>query len=144
MSKFDLMNDIDLKVAVAPTVISDGSSITSAVIDTKGYQSLTLVVVLGSVASATATWSVDVLDGDTATQADHTSVDDDFIIGTKDLAGFGFDDDSLCKKIGYKGSSRYVSLEITNVVANADDLEISVVAILGHPHSRPTNNPPAA
>lgn len=144
MSMRDLMNDIHPVVAVAPQILTDDSSVVSAVIDTLGYSSLTLVVQLGTLADSDGEWTVTVKSGDTATQGDHTAVVDDFLIGTEALAGFTFENDGECRKIGYKGSDRYVSIEIDNSGAvNSGNAPIAVLAVLGDPVSRPTSNPPA-
>lgn len=143
MATRDLMNDINPLVAVAPQVVADGSSLVSVAIDTKGYESVTFIVLLGTLADADATWTVTVKDGDDGTQGNHAAVADTFLVGTEALAGIAAaDDDSLCKKIGYTGGKRYVSIEIDNAVANTGNAPIAVLALLGHPHSRPTANPP--
>lgn len=140
---FDLMNDVHPVVAVAPQVVTDGSSVLGLAIDRAGYESVTFIVVLGTLVDADATWTVTVHEGDDNTQANHTAVADIDLIGTEALAGFQFDDDTVCKKVGYKGSKRYCSVEIDNVVANTGNAPIAVIALLGHPHERPTSNPPA-
>lgn len=139
----DLMNNIHPVVAVPPQVISDGSSAVSAVVDLQGFESCTFVIATGTLADADATWSVTVKEGDTDTQGAHTDVADVDLIGTEALAGFTFAADVACRKIGYKGGQRYVSIEIDNVVANTGSAPIAVVAILGDPHQSPTSNPPA-
>ena len=138
----DLMNDIDVKVALAPVVVTDGTAQLSASIDTQGYDSCTFVVLLGTLADADATWTVTLHEGSTSTQSAHTAVADVDMIGTEALAGFDFADDTLCRKIGYKGGERYCSVEIDNVTANTGNAPMAVLAILGHPASAPTANPP--
>lgn len=139
----DLMNNVHPVVAVAPQVVADGSSLLSASIDISGYDSVTFIILTGTLADADATWDVTVHEGDDNTQANHTAVADVDLIGTEALAGIAFTDDDACKKIGYKGGKRYVSIEIDNVVANAASAPFAVLALLGHPKSAPTSNPPA-
>ena len=138
----DLMNHIHPLVAVAPVVATDGTAIVSNVIDRKGYDSLTFVILTGTLADADATWAVTLKEGSTNTQGEHTAVADVDMIGTEALAGFAFGDDNECRKIGYKGGERYVSLEIDDVTTNSGNAPIAVVAILGHPTTGPTDNPP--
>lgn len=142
MSTRDLMNDIHPVVAIAPVVVSDGTVQKSAAIDTANYESCTFIILTGTLADTDATWDVTVKDGSTTTQTDHTAVADDFLIGTEALAGFGFGDDGEARKIGYKGGERYVSIEIDDDTANSGSAPMAVVCILGHPHDRPTANPP--
>lgn len=142
MASMDLVNNIDVKVAIAPVVVADGTAQVSGSIDTKGYESVTFVIALGTLADADATWLPVVKEGDSATQGTHTAVADIDLIGTEALAGFNFANDGLCRKIGYKGGKRYVSIEIDDVTANTGSAPMSVIAILGHPRSAPTANPP--
>lgn len=143
MAKRDLMNHINPVVALAPAVVTDGTGQVSSVIDTLGYESLTFIIGLGTLADSDATWAVVVKEGDTSTQGEHTAVADVDLLGTEALAGFAAaSDDGLCKKIGYIGSKRYVSIEIDDVVANTGNAPMTVIAILGHPVLSPTDNPP--
>lgn len=139
----DLMNNINTIAAIAPIVVADGTVAKSIVIDMAGYDSLTFVIQTGILADADATWAVTVKDGSDNTQTNHVAVDDVFLIGSEALAGFAFGDDGATRKIGYKGGQRYVSIEIDDVVANTGSAPLAVLAILGHPKSAPTANPPA-
>lgn len=142
MASRDLMNDIHPVVALAPQVATDNTVLATAAIDTKGYESVTFVILTGTLADADATFAVEVQEGSTSTQSGHTAVADSDLIGTEALAGFTFAADGATRKIGYKGSSRYASLEITPS-GNTGNAPVAVLAVLGHPLSRPTSNPPA-
>lgn len=142
MASRDLMNNITPKVAIAPVVVTDGTAQTSDAIDTQGYESVTFVIATGTLADADATWTVTVYEGSTSTQGDHTAVADADLIGTEALAGFTFADDSEGRKIGYRGSERYVSIKIDDDTANTGNAPMCAIALLGHPHSAPTDNPP--
>lgn len=140
--KRDLMNNIHPVVAIAPVVVTDGTAQTSAAIDVRGYKSVTFLIALGTLADADATWSVEVLEGSTTTQASHTAVADTDLIGTEALAGFTFADDGETRKIGYKGDADYVSIEIDDVTANTGNAPMCVICLL-EPYERPAANPPA-
>lgn len=139
--KRDLMNNIHPVVAIAPVVVSDDSSQVSAAIDVRHYKSVTFVILLGTLADADATWTVTVKEGDDDTQANHTAVADKDLIGTEELAGFNFGDDGECRKIGYKGSEDYVSIEIDNDTANTGNAPMAVLCLL-EPYETPAPNPP--
>lgn len=140
----DLMNNVHPVVAIAPVVVTDGTAQVSAAIDTQGYSSVTFIILLGTLADADATWAVTVKEGDDSTQGNHTAVADAELVGTEALAGFAAaTDDGLCRKIGYKGGKRYVSIEIDDVVANSGNAPMAVLCLLGHPDLAPTLNPPA-
>ncbi|MAZ17893.1 MAG: hypothetical protein CL535_16380 [Ahrensia sp.] len=143
MAVRDLMNNIHPVVAIAPVVVTDGTAQVSGAIDTRGYESVTFVILTGTLADADATWAVTVKEGDDSTQGNHTAVADADLLGTEALAGFTFAADDACRKIGYSGTKRYVSIEIDDVTANTGNAPMAVVAILGHPALAPTDNPPA-
>jgi len=140
--KRDLMNNIHPVVAIAPVVVTDGTAQTSAAIDVRNYKSVTFVILLGTLADADATWTVEVLEGPTSTQGDHTAVADKNLLGTEALAGFQFDNDGECRKVGYVGDADYVSIEIDDDTANSGAAPMAVVMI-AEPYERPTSNPPA-
>lgn len=80
-------------------------------------------------------------EGDVSNLSDAAAVADADLLGTEALAAFQFDDDNEVRKLGYKGHKRYTRLTITPV-ANASAAVLSAVAVLGHPASAPTANPP--
>ncbi len=143
MAVRDQVNNTDYKVAIPPTVLVDGTTLTSGAIDTLGFESVTFGTILGTLVDVDATWTMTIKEGATNVQAAHTIVTDEFLIGTAALAGFTFADDNKCKKVGYKGGQRYVSCVITNIVANLSAAPVAVFCALGHPKTRPTANPPA-
>ena len=140
--KRDLMNNIHPVVAIAPVEVSDGTAQVSAAIDVRHYKSVTFIILLGTLADADATWAVTVKEGSDSTQGNHTAVADTDLIGTEALAGFTFGDDGECRKIGYKGDSDYVSIEIDDVTANSGNAPMAVLCLL-EPYERPASNPPA-
>lgn len=140
--KRDLMNNIHPVVAIAPVVVADGTAQVSAAIDVRHYKSVTFIILLGTLADTDATWAVTVKEGSDSTQGNHTAVADKDLIGTEALAGFTFADDGECRKIGYKGSADYVSIEIDDVVANTGNAPMAVLCLL-EPYEAPASNPPA-
>jgi hypothetical protein len=142
MASKDLHNNIDIKRAISPVSVSDNTAQVSQILDTRGYESIELVIATGSIADADATFSVLIEDGDSPTLADNVAVSDTFLLGTEALAGFQFDDDNECRKIGYVGGKRYVRATITPV-NNASAALFSAVWVLGNARTAPTSNPPA-
>lgn len=137
----DLMNQIHPKRAIAPVSVADNTAQVSQIIDKAGYDSLTFVILTGSIADADATFAVTLEHGDDSGLSDTAVPAAADLIGTTTLAGFQFDDDNEPRKIGYKGLKRYVRLTITPS-ANASAALLSCVAILGHPKAGPSLNPP--
>jgi hypothetical protein len=142
MASKDLHNNIDIKRAISPVSVSDNTAQVSQILDTRGYESIELVIATGSIADADATFSVLIEDGDSSTLTDAAAVSDTFLLGTEALAGFAFDDDNECRKIGYVGGKRYVRATITPA-SNASAALLSAVWVLGHARTAPSSNPPA-
>lgn len=151
MAKRDLINEIHPVPLFLPVAArTDNTAIVSKIIDTKGYQSASLVIVAGANTDTNATFAVLVEDGDVVdSEADPTAltdaaaVADDYLVGTEALAGFtAADDDNKCRKIGYVGSKRFVRVTVTPSANDSGNIFIAGVAILGHPAVAPTPNPP--
>ena len=138
----DLLNRIDVKRVLSPVSVADTTAQVGQIIDRRGFDSLTYVIATGSIADADATFTVLLEEGDASNMSDAAAVADADLIGTEALAGFQFDDDNECRKLGYKGAKRYTRLTITPV-ANASAALLSAVAVLSSPQLAPTANPPA-
>jgi hypothetical protein len=140
----DLHNNIHVVPLFEPIAAQNNSDTArvSAIIDTLGYDSLELVLVNGTNTDANATFVVLFEDGDAANLSDNVAVADANLVGTEVLAGFAFGDDVECRKIGYVGNKRYVRMTVTPTGNNSGDWFMAGVAILGHPRSAPTANPP--
>lgn len=137
----DLMNNVHVKRVLSPVSVADTTAQVGQIIDRQGYDSLTYVIATGSIADADATFTVLLEEGDDASLTNAAAVADADLLGTEALAAFQFDDDNEVRKLGYKGVKRYTRLTITPV-ANASAAVLAAVAVLGHPASAPTVNPP--
>lgn len=137
----DLLNHIDVKRVISPVSVADNTAQVGQVIDMQGFNSLSYLIALGSIADVDATFTV-LLEESDASGSGFTAVADDDLIGTETLAGFKFDDDNKCRKLGYKGGKRYTRLTITPA-GNAAAASIAALAVLGSPNFAPTANPPA-
>ncbi|MCS0501615.1 hypothetical protein [Ancylobacter mangrovi] len=137
----DLLNNIAPKVAIPPVVVTDNTAQVGSVIDVAGFDSLTFVILTGVLADADATFEVLVEEGDVANLSDATAVADRDLIGSEALASFTFAADGATRKVGYKGGKRFVRLTVTPS-GNAGNAPMAALAVLGHPKSAPTSNPP--
>jgi len=139
----DLMNNITPKPVIAPAAAAqiDNTALVGTAIDRAGFDSLTYIILTGTLADVDATFAV-LLEESDASGSGYAAVDDKDLIGTEALAGFTFAADGACLKLGYKGGKRYTRLTITPA-NNTGAAPISAMAILGHPSSAPTANPPA-
>jgi len=137
----DLMNNIDVKRVISPVSVADNTAQVGTVVDGQGFGSVTYLIATGSIADADATFTV-LLEESDASGSGYAAVADDDLLGTEALAGFQFDDDNECRKLGYRGIKRYTRLTITPA-NNASAALIAAVAVLGSPAVGKTANPPA-
>lgn len=140
----DLMNNIHAVPLIAPVAArTDNTAIVSATIDVRGYDSATFVIVTGTNTDANATFAVLVEEDDASDMGTASAVADADLIGTEALAGFTFADDVECRKIGYRGSKRYVRVTVTPSGNDSGNIFLAGVALLGHASLAPTANPPS-
>lgn len=141
--KFDLMNSLDPKRALSPAAaVTDNTAQVSQILDMQGAHSAMLIIILGALADANATFTVLVEHGDDSGLSDAAAVPDSELNGTEALAGFQFDDDDEVRKIGYVGSKRYVRATITPA-GNTGNAFVAAVWLRGMLEDAPAANPPA-
>lgn len=139
----DMMNNIHPVPLIAPVAArTDNTAIVSSIIDVKGYDSATFVLVTGTNTDANVTFAVLVEHDDDSGLATAEAVADTQLVGTEALAAFNFGDDVECRKIGYIGNKRYVRVTVTPSGNDSGNIFLAGVAILGHPAQAPTPNPP--
>lgn len=141
----DLTNAITPKRVLSPVSASADTALVGEIIDKKGFESVTYIIATGSLGDADVTFTVLLEESDAANMAGAAAVADADLLGTEALAGFQFDDDNECRKLGYIGSKRYTRLTITpsGNSGTPSAALLAAVAILGHPQIAPTANPPA-
>jgi hypothetical protein len=139
----DLHNNIAVKRGMSPVAAVTGNTpFVSQIVDTQGFGAASFVLLTGSLADADATFTVLVEDGNAANLSDAAAVADAYLLGTENQAGFDFNADNACRKIGYVGPKRYVRVTVTPA-NNTGDAFVAGVWLLGYPQSTPTANPPA-
>lgn len=138
----DLFTNVTPRRCISPVSVADNTAQVGQIIDRAGFESLTYLIALGSIADADATFAVLLEESDDSGMSGATAVADADLLGTEALAGFQFDDDNETRKLGYVGAKRYTRLTITPS-GNASAAVISAVALLGHPQLKPTANPPS-
>jgi hypothetical protein len=138
----DLMNGITIKRVLSPVATpADNTAQVGEIIDHQGAHSVTYVILTGSLPDADATFTVLLEHGDQSNLSDAAAVPDDELLGTEALAGFQFDDDNECRKLGYRGNKRYSRLTITP--ANNTGASLLAACAIIEPVRTPAVNPPA-
>jgi hypothetical protein len=137
-----------LKRAISPVSgAADNTASVSQIIDKAGFDSLVFAILLGAIADADATFTPLVEHGDAANLSDAVAVPDEALIGQGSGApevdaAFIFSSDDQVRKIGYRGSKRYVRITITPA-ANTGAWLHGVVAVLGHAYYGQPTQPTA-
>lgn len=144
MSNNDLHSNIKQRLAIIPAAIGANATKTGAIIDRQGYGGVEFVIDYGSVTTTGSIVTLVMKEGDVTGTL--TSVADDDLLGTEALAsllagartaGTGKE---VSKRIGYKGSKRYVQLNAVQTGTTSVGA-ISATAVLFNPEVAPVSNP---
>jgi len=135
-----LKEQIKVDTTIAPVAVgTTGTGQVGRVVDRKGYRGVTFIFGYGAITATVATFTVVAKHGDvTGTMA---SVADDDLIGTEAAAGLGaavrtdFTGDKVYRRLGYKGTKRYVSANI--VPTGTAGAPVSAVVVLSEPDQSP-------
>lgn len=139
----DQANDMTFAQLFPPkAAVTDNTAQVSNIIDTFGYNSLTLVLDAGTLTDADATFALTLEHGDDSGLSDTAVPASTDLIGTLANASFQFDSDNKCRKVGYIGAKRYVRATVTPT-ANTGNLFLAGIAVLGNPKSAPAPAVPA-
>lgn len=123
---------------------SDNTAVVSPIVDRLGFDSLTFFIVTGTLVDADATFTVLVEDSDASNMTPATAVADGDLVPAdpastatpEEQASFTFAADGAERKIGYRGTKRYVRLTVTPA-NNTGAAPIAVVPVLGAPARAP-------
>lgn len=130
----DLVNNVKVVPAIVPGTYKSAADPTGVAVDLQGFESATLVIQAATVTDA-QTLTVEESDDNST----YTTVADDDFVGGK-TAGDAFKavaaaEDDVCRKVGYKGTKRY--LKVGSTGAGATGAVYGVIAVLGHPRHAP-------
>lgn len=111
----DFTNRGDIRKAFEPkaAVATDAAQV-STICDLAGADGVTLCLITGTNADADATFALTMDEGNQSNLSDAVAVSSaDLLIGTLAGGGFTFADDYEVRKIGYRGSKRYIRATVT-------------------------------
>lgn len=123
----DLYSNIGTALAITPAVKSAAAD--GIAIDTKGYQSVALVVTTGAIASA-GDFGVSVQESD-ASGSGFAAAGAEFVDSNAPTTLAA----DATYKVGYRGNKRYCRLQLTK--AGGTSIALGAVAVLGHPENAP-------
>ncbi len=110
----EIHSSVKFSRAVAPAAaVADNTPFVSQILDCANFQDNELVILAGALADADATFTLLLEESAASDLSGANAVADSDLIGTEALASFVFSDDNAVKKLGYKGSKRYVRATLT-------------------------------
>lgn len=139
---FDLANRLIVKRGISPAAAgTDNTPMVSQILDMQGLSAAAFLIAIGANTDANATFAVLMEESDASNMAGATAVADADLIGTEALAGFAFDDDNECRKLGYKGAKRYIRTTVTPTGNDSGNIFVAALWV-GTPTDQPAPNPP--
>lgn len=134
----NLHNAVKVMPAISPVAVgTTGTGQTGVIIDRRGFDGVEFVLAFGAITATAAVFTATVKEGDVTGTL--TSVADADLVGTEADAGLGAavrtdgTGDKVVRKIGYKGTKRYVQLNLKST-ATAGTL-VAASAVLFNPES---------
>lgn len=135
----DMLNNKQV-VHLGNVTVSGVTPAASSWVDVKGFDACTLVMVSNTVTDAgtAAGFTATLQEGDDSTAAGATAVAAaDAVGGTLTITEVADgDDNTVSGAVGYKGSKRYVRVNVVGTTLS--DADVSVLAILNKPHRAAT------
>ena len=136
MADKDLKNNLKIVVALAPQTINSDTTTTASIVDTLGYDSVTIIPFSATITDGPYTPVIN--DGDDSGLSDAAVVADDFLIGTEAAAALAAADDDTAKKVGYVGKKRYIRPDILSASTSSGGT-IGVLVLLSHAVTQPNS-----
>jgi hypothetical protein len=123
----DIVNDLGVSVGISPVAArTDNTEIVSVVLDLQGKTAAAFLTNIGTNTDADATFTALLEESDTgAFGGEENAVADNDLILTEASASFDFSDDVQVRKLGYRGSKRYIRYSITPANNAAGNIFIS-------------------
>lgn len=133
MAQFDQASPISPRVALNTAAITTNTTTVGNIIDTQGFNALTLLVNVGARTDGTFTPLVE--HSDDSGMSGAVAVDDSDLVGTE--AGAAISAANTVKKIGYVGHKRYVRLSVVSTSVSSG-ATVGATAVLDRPAVGPT------
>lgn len=114
----DYASGKQVKRVLSPVSVADNTAQVGQIIDHRGFDAATYIILTGSLADADVTFAVLLEEGDESNLSDAAAVADADMVSQSSsapetAAGFQFDDDNEVRRLGYRGNKRYTRLTIT-------------------------------
>lgn len=135
MAKKDLYSNLGLAHTIAPQFINSNTTITGSEVDLQGYEGALIALHAGTIAGSSSAniYTPEVQESDSSGTG-FTAVADADLIGTEATAVHTGGTDNTLKKIGYKGTKRYIRVVLTTTAFTTAGGYISGSVIKGAAH----------
>lgn len=140
----ELHNNVKQMLALSPVALGATGTSAGKIIDRQGYGGVEILIGYGAITTTGTSVTVLVKEGDVTGTL--TSVADADLIGTEALAGLAAGartsgtGQQVVKRVGYKGTKRYVQVSLTNAGTTSAGL-FWADALLFNPAIAPVANP---
>ena len=141
----DLHNNVKQMLALSPVALGPTGTSAGKIIDRKGYGGVEFLIGYGAVTTTGSVVTALLKEGDVTGTL--TSVADADMIGTEALAGLAATtprtsgtSQQVVKRLGYKGTKRYVQLSLINSGVTSTGL-FWADALMFNPELAPVSNP---
>lgn len=140
----ELHSNIKQKLALSPVALGATGTSAGKIIDRQGYGGVEFLIGYGAVTTTGTTVTALLKEGDVTGTL--TSVADGDLIGTETLASLAAGartsgtSQQVVKRVGYKGTKRYVQLSLTNAGTTSAGL-MWADAVMFNPEVAPVANP---
>lgn len=126
----DLHNYIKASIAIAPqTATNADTAIVGEIIDMAGFDTCELVLLTGTLTDTDVTAAVTLEHGDDSALSDTAAPAAGDLLGTTAAMALTAASDKVTKKIGYRGTKRYIRATVTPTGNNSGAFPIAMVAI---------------
>lgn len=130
----------NLKVAAATVNAVATGTVTSSAIDTKGYESATVIFDIGNsgdTLSGTVYWTLSLTECATSGGSYTAVAAADIVGGVASVVIDAPSEDSLAVKFGYKGNLPFIKGVATATGTHSNGTPIGIISVLGNPHVAP-------
>lgn len=134
MAYRDLHNNIHVVPGLVAQAIAINTTVNGPIIDTQPYGSIEFAIQAAAITDGTYTPSL--TEGDDPALAGGNAVAASDMLGTVAAATHTVASAGTTKKIGYKGTRRYVRLSLTSTGVTTGG-NLAAVAVQGHPRNAP-------
>lgn len=125
----DIHSEHEVKTLINPlTQTNSDTAIVSAILDLANYDAAEIVLHIGALTDADATFAIAFEDGNDSGLSDAAAVGEADRIGA--FAAFTFAADNTIQQVGYRGAKRYVRLTVTPTNNNSGAASLGALAIL--------------